>query len=221
MSLNVYDINGKKTSEEIALNPEIFAITPSEHILYLAVKTYLANQRQRTSKAKGRSEVSGSTAKMFKQKGTGGARRGSKRSPLLVGGGKTFGPQLSETKYTLKMNKKQKVLARKSAYSLKASSDSIYIMDNFKVDVPKTKPMVSMLKEIGILEKKVLVLFNSYSYLDDDDKYDNIVNNIRSFWNIKNVKCQVADNVTPYEIVNADYLLIQKDALEIINRINS
>lgn len=215
----VYDIEGKKTSEEVELNDLVFGIEPNKSIVHQAVKVYLANQRQGTAKAKGRSEVAGSQAKAINQKGSGGARRGSKRSPLLVGGGKTFGP--SPRDYTLKMNKKQKLLAKRSAFSDKAISDGVLVFDNFKFDVPKTTKFLNVLKGMEVLGKKVLVLVDSYSYIDDDSKYDNTVNILKSARNIKNVRCQVADTVTTYEIVNADYVAVQKDALITIDRVNA
>lgn len=215
----VYDIEGKKTSEEVELNDIVFGIEPNKSIVHQAVKVYLANQRQGTAKAKGRSEVAGSQKKAISQKGSGGARRGSKRSPLLVGGGKTFGP--SPRDYTLKMNKKQKLLAKKSAFSDKANSDGVFVFDNFKFDQPKTTKFLNVLKGMEVLGKKVLVLVDSYSYIDDDAKYDNTVNILKSARNIKNIRCQVADTVTTYEIVNADYLAIQKDALKTIDRVNA
>ncbi|MDA3884600.1 MAG: 50S ribosomal protein L4 [Candidatus Delongbacteria bacterium] len=215
----VYDIEGKKTSEEVELNDLVFGIEPNKSIVHHAVKVYLANQRQGTAKTKGRSEVSGSQAKAINQKGSGGARRGSKRSPLLVGGGKTFGP--SPRDYTMKMNRKQKLLAKRSAFSDKAISDGVFVFDNFKFDVPKTTKFLNVLKGMEVLGKKVLVLVDSYSYIDDDSKYDNTVNILKSARNIKNIRCQVADTVTTYEIVNADYVAIQKDALITIDRVNA
>ena len=215
----VYDIEGKKTSEEVELNDLVFGIEPNKSIVHQAVKVYLANQRQGTAKAKGRSEVAGSQKKAINQKGSGGARRGSKRSPLLVGGGKTFGP--SPRDYTLKMNRKQKLLAKKSAFSDKAIGDGVFVFDNFKFDVPKTTKFLNVLKGMEVLGKKVLVLVDSYSYIDDDSKYDNTVNILKSARNIKNVRCQVADTVTTYEIVNADYIAVQKDALITIDRVNA
>lgn len=215
----VYDIEGKKTSEEMELNDSIFGIEPNYSVVHQAVKVYLANQRQGNSKAKGRSEVAGSKKKAFKQKGTGGARRGSKRSPLLVGGGKTFGP--SPRDYTMKMNKKQKSLAKRSALSDKAINDGVFVFDNFQFDMPKTTKFLNVLKGMEVLGKKVLVLVDTYSYLDEDAKYDNTINILKSARNIKNTRCQVADTVTTYEIVNADYLVIQKDALKTIDRMNA
>lgn len=218
MKLGVYDIEGKKTSEEIELNPSVFETEISKSLLHQAVKVYLANQRQGTVNAKGRSEVNGSKSKIFRQKGTGGARGGSKRSPVRVGGGKTFGP--SPRDYSLKMNKKQKQLARKSAYTDKANNNSIFLFDNFSFEVPKTKQFVKVLEGMEILNKKILVLVDSYSYLDDEKRYDGIVNLLRSVRNIKNVEFQVADSVSTYEILRADYLVVQKDALLTIDRVS-
>lgn len=218
MKLCVYDIEGKKTSDEIELNNDVFGVDPAKHLMYQAVKTYLANQRQGNAKAKGRSEVVGSRAKAFKQKGNGGARRGDKKSPILVGGGKTFGP--SPRSYYLKMNKKQQQIARSSAYSDKAVNNSIYIIDNFEMEAPKTSKFTRVLEGMELKGKKILVLIDSYSYLDDDKKWNNSVNLWKSIRNIKKVNCQLASNVTTYEILNADYLVVQKDALETINRIN-
>lgn len=219
MKLSVYDIEGKKTSEEIDLQKGIFEIEPSYHLIHQAVKVYLANQRQGNAKAKTRSELAYSTRKLFRQKGTGGARRGDRRSPVLVGGGKTFGP--SPRDYSLKMNKKQKDIARRSAYSDKAINEKLFIFDNFEFDTPKTSKFVNFLSGIELLGKKILILVDTYSYLDDDKKYVSSENLIKSIRNIKNVRIQVADSVSTYEISNADYLLIQKDALKTIDRVNA
>lgn len=218
MKLCVYDIDGNKTSQEVELKKEVFGVEPSKHLMYQAVKTYLANQRQGNSKAKGRSEVNGTSAKAFRQKGTGGARRGDRKSPVLVGGGKTFGP--SPRSYYLKMNKKQKQIARISAYSDKAINESVFIFDNVELEKPKTNQFAKILNGMELAGKKVLVLIDSYSYLDEEKKWDNSVNLWKSIRNLKNVKCQLANNVSTYEIINADYLVVQKSALETINRIN-
>ena len=219
MKVNLYNQKGEKLKTTVELNPEMFEAKVNEELMAQYVRVHLANQRQGTAKAKGRSEVSGSQAKAINQKGSGGARRGSKRSPLLVGGGKTFGP--SPRDYTLKMNRKQKLLAKKSAFSDKAINDGVFVFDNFKFDVPKTTKFLNVLKGMEVLGEKVLVLVDSYSYIDDDSKYDNTVNILKSARNIKNIRCQVADTVTTYEIVNADYLAIQKDALITIDRVNA
>jgi large subunit ribosomal protein L4 len=218
MKLPVYDIEGKKTSVEMELNNEVFGVEPNYHLIHQAVKVYLANQRQGTAKAKGRSETAFSTRKLFRQKGTGGARRGDRRSPVLVGGGKTFGP--SPRDYSMKMNKKQKLLARKSAYSDKAINSQIYLIDNFMFEAPKTAKFVNVLSGMELLGKKVLVVLDTYSSIDEDSKFNNTVNLIKSVLNIKNTNLQLADTVSTYEIMNADCLIIQKDALQTIDRVN-
>jgi len=219
MKLSVYDIEGKKTSVELELNANVFGMDPDYHLIHQAVKVYLANQRQGTAKAKGRSELAFSTRKLFRQKGTGGARRGDRKSPVLVGGGKTFGPHPRD--YTMKMNKKQKLLARKSAFSDKALNEKIYLIDNFEFEAPKTAKFVNTLSAMEVLGRKVLVLVDTYSYLDDDSKYNRTVNLLKSIRNIKNANIQLADTVSTYEIMNADCLLIQKDALQTIDRVNA
>lgn len=219
MKLSVYDIEGKKTSEELELNESIFSIEPNYHLIHQSVKVYLANQRQGTAKAKGRSEVAFTNKKMFRQKGTGGARRGDRKSPVLVGGGKTFGP--SPRDYTMKMNKKQKLLARKSAFSDKALNSKIYLIDNFEFETPKTSKFVNTLSSMEVLGKKILVLVDTYSYLDEDSKYNNAVNLLKSIRNIKRANIQLADTVSTYEIMNCDCLIIQKDALQTIDRVNA
>ncbi|MFO7810352.1 MAG: 50S ribosomal protein L4, partial [Candidatus Delongbacteria bacterium] len=140
-------------------------------------------------------------------------------SPILVCGGKTFGPEPRD--FTLKMNKKQKLLARRSAYSDKAASGSVFLMDDFVFDVPKTAKMVNVLSGMDVLGKKILVLVDTYSYLDDETKYNHAVNLLKSVCNIKKANVQLADNVSTYEIMNADCLIIQKDALKTIDRVNA
>jgi large subunit ribosomal protein L4 len=215
----VYDIQGKKTGVELELNPAIFSIEPKKHLIHKAVLSYLANRREGNSKNRHRTEVKGSTKKLFKQKGTGGARRGSIKSPIMVGGGKTFGPKVRS--YYQKMNKKEKVIARKSAYSDKALSSSILAIENFLIETPKTSKFVELLKGMEVLGKKVLVLVDSYSYLDSEEKYTNAVNVLKSLRNIKNVRTQVADTVSTYELMNSDVLVIQKDAFITIEKVNN
>jgi len=218
MKLCVYDIQGKKTAEEVELNSDVFGVAPSKHLMYQAVKTYLANQRQGNAKTKGRSELAYSTAKLIKQKGTGGARRGDRKSPVMVGGGRVFGPV--PRSYYLKMNKKQKVLARKSAFSDKAQEQAIIVVDNLIYDEPKTSKFAGVLRELGVMGKKVLLVVDTYTYQDEDKKIENTTNLLKSARNIKNVSFQTADSVNTYEIMRADYLLIQKDALKTIDRVN-
>lgn len=215
--VSVYDIQGKVTGEEIELSPEIFGLEPNKTLLHKAVVTYLSNQRQGTHFAKRRSEITGSTKKLFRQKGTGNARKGNIKSPVLKGGGKTFAPHPRD--YTKKMNKKEKVLARFSAYSDKALSDSIFVFDNFDMEEPKTSKFASILNGMGVYGKKVLVIVDSYSWYDEDEHYEKQVKILKSAKNIKNINYQIIDSVNTYEIMNADYLVFQKAALETLNRV--
>ena len=152
MELEVYNINGQKTSKKVTLDDNIFAVEPSDHAIYLDVKQHLANKRQGTHKAKERNEVSGSTRKMKRQKGTGTARVGSIKNPLFRGGGRMFGPQPRD--YNFKLNKKLKRLARKSALTYKAKDNHITILEDFQMDSPKTKKFVEVLKNFDLLNKK-------------------------------------------------------------------
>ncbi|MBF1441513.1 MAG: 50S ribosomal protein L4, partial [Prevotella nanceiensis] len=156
MEVSVLNINGQETGRKVTLNESIFGITPNDHVLYLDVKQYLANQRQGTAKSKERSEISGSTRKLGRQKGGGGARRGDINSPLLVGGGRVFGPKPRD--YRFKLNKKVKTLARKSALSYKAQESAIIILEDFNLEAPKTKEFVNVVKNLKIDSKKVLLL---------------------------------------------------------------
>ena len=158
MELKVYNINGSETGRTVVLDDSIFAIEPNDHAIYLDVKQYLANQRQGTHKAKERSEVSGSTRKLGRQKGGGGARRGDINSPLLVGGGRVFGPKPRD--YRFKLNIKLKRLARRSALSYKAAENNITVVENFTMEAPKTKKMIEILKNLNVAEKKSLFIFS-------------------------------------------------------------
>ena len=166
MELAVYNIKGEDTGKKVVLNDAVFGIEPNEHVVYLAVKQFLANQRQGTHKAKERSEVAGSTRKLGKQKGGGGARRGDINSPVLVGGARVFGPK--PRNYSFKLNKKLKQLARKSALAYKAAQGEIVIVDNIQFDAPKTKDFVQMTNNLKINDKKSLVILpeaNKFVYL--------------------------------------------------------
>jgi len=156
MELNVYDINGQETGRKITLNESIFGIEPNDHAIYLDVKQFMANQRQGTHKSKERSEISGSTRKLGRQKGGGGARRGDINSPLLVGGARVFGPKPRD--YGFKFNKKVKVLARKSALSYKAQEEAIVIVEDFNFEAPKTKEFVEMTKKLKVSDRKLLLI---------------------------------------------------------------
>ena len=166
MELSVYNIKGEDTGRKVTLNDSIFGIEPNDHAIYLDVKQYLANQRQGTHKSKGRSEISGSTRKLGRQKGGGGARRGDINSPVLVGGARVFGPK--PRNYSFKLNKKLKQLARKSALAYKAAQGEIVIVDNIQFDAPKTKDFVQMTNNLKINDKKSLVILpeaNKFVYL--------------------------------------------------------
>ena len=166
MELSVYNIKGEATGRKVTLNDSIFGIEPNDHAIYLDVKQYLANQRQGTHKSKERSEISGSTKKLGRQKGGGGARRGDINSPVLVGGARVFGPK--PRNYSFKLNKKLKQLARKSALAYKAAQGEIVIVDNIQFDAPKTKDFVQMTNNLKINDKKSLVILpeaNKFVYL--------------------------------------------------------
>ena len=166
MELSVYNIKGEDTGRKVTLNDSIFGIEPNDHAIYLDVKQYLANQRQGTHKSKERSEISGSTKKLGRQKGGGGARRGDINSPVLVGGARVFGPK--PRNYSFKLNKKLKQLARKSALAYKAAQGEIVIVDNIQFDAPKTKDFVQMINNLKINDKKSLVILpeaNKFVYL--------------------------------------------------------
>jgi len=156
MELNVLNIKGEATGKTITLSDAVFGIEPNDHAIYLDVKQYMANKRQGTHKAKERSEVTGSTRKLIRQKGGGGARRGDVKSPVMVGGGRVFGPQPRD--YSFKLNKKVKALARKSALSYKAKDNSILVVEDFTFDTPKTKDFISLLKGLKIDSRKMLLV---------------------------------------------------------------
>ena len=156
MEVSVLNINGQETGKKVTLNDAIFGIEPNDHVLYLDVKQYLANQRQGTAKSKERSEHAGSTRKLGRQKGGGGARRGDINSPILVGGGRVFGPKPRD--YSFKLNKKVKVLARKSALSYKAKDNDIIVVEDFNFEAPKTKEFVNFAKNLKVVDKKALVV---------------------------------------------------------------
>ena len=159
MELAVYNIKGEVTDKKVTLDDSIFGIEPNEHVIWLDVKQYLANQRQGTHKSKERNEITGSTRKLIRQKGGGGARRGDIKSPLLVGGGRAFGPKPRD--YSFKLNKKTKALARKSALSLKAKNSSIVVVEDFEFDTPRTKSLVELTKNLQLSDKKLLFVLPS------------------------------------------------------------
>ena len=161
MELEIYNINGEVTGKKVTLNDSIFGIEPNKHVIWLDVKLYLANQRQGTHKSKERNEVVGSTKKLIRQKGGGGARRGDVKSPLLVGGGRVFGPKPRD--YGFKLNKKEKALARKSALSLKAQGGAITIVEDFDFEQPKTKNFAELTNKLQLSGKKLLFVLPGHS----------------------------------------------------------
>ena len=206
MEVSVLNINGQETGRKVNLNEAIFGIEPNDHVLYLDVKQYLAAQRQGTAKTKERSEMSGSTRKLGRQKGGGGARRGDINSPVLVGGARVFGPK--PRNYDFKLNKKVKVLARKSALSYKAQDNAVVVVEDFNFEAPKTKEFVNFAKNIKVEGKKTLVLLpevNKNVYL--------------SARNIQGAEVMTATSLNSYKVLNADVVVIAEGALKAIDGI--
>ena len=204
MEVSVLNINGQETGRKVNLNEAIFGIEPNDHVLYLDVKQYLAAQRQGTAKTKERSELSGSTRKLGRQKGGGGARRGDINSPVLVGGARVFGPK--PRNYDFKLNKKVKVLARKSALSYKAQDNAVVVVEDINFEAPKTKEFVNFTKNIKVEGKKTLVLLpevNKNVYL--------------SARNIQGVEVMTATSLNSYKVLNADVLVLTESSLEAID----
>ena len=206
MEVSVLNINGENTGRKVTLDESIFGIEPNEHVVYMAVRQYLANQRQGTHKSKERSEISGSTRKLGRQKGGGGARRGDINSPLLVGGARVFGPRPRD--YYFKLNKKVKQLARKSALSQKAIENAIIVVEDFSFEAPSTKVFVEMLNKLNICEKKQLFVLPSSN--------KNVYLSAR---NLKKTDMVMASNLNTYGIMNSDVLVISEGSLEIISEI--
>ena len=206
MDINVLDIKGQETGRKVTLNENIFGIEPNDHVLYLAVKQYLADQRQGTAKSKERSEHAGSTRKLGRQKGGGGARRGDINSPVLVGGGRVFGPKPRD--YSFKLNKKVKVLARKSALSYKAQDNAIVVVEDFNLDAPKTKDFVNIAKNLKVDSKKVLLV------LPEVEK-----NVYLSARNLQKAEVMTAAQVNSYKVLNADVVVITENSLKVIDEI--
>lgn len=206
MEVSVLNINGQETGRKVTLNEAIFGIEPNDHVLYLAVKQYLANQRQGTAKSKERSELSGSTRKLGRQKGGGGARRGDINSPLLVGGARVFGPKPRD--YRFKLNKKVKNLARRSALSYKAQENAIVIVEDFTLDAPKTKDFVNIAKNLKVEGKKSLLVLpeaNKNVYL--------------SARNLQQAEVMTASTLNTYKVLNADVLVVTENSLKVIDNI--
>ena len=206
MDTNVLDIKGQETGRKVTLNENIFGIEPNDHVLYLAVKQYLADQRQGTAKSKERSEHAGSTRKLGRQKGGGGARRGDINSPVLVGGGRVFGPKPRD--YSFKLNKKVKVLARKSALTYKAQENAIVVVEDFNLDAPKTKDFVNIAKNLKVDGKKLLLV------LPEVEK-----NVYLSARNLQKTEVMTAAQVNSYKVLNADVLVVTENSLKVIDGI--
>ena len=206
MEVSVLNIKGQETGRKVTLNEAIFGIEPNDHVVYLDVKQYLANQRQGNAKSKERSELSGSTRKLGRQKGGGGARRGDINSPVPVGGARVFGPTPRD--YSFKLNKKVKQLARKSALSYKAQENAIIVVEDFNMDAPKTKEFVAIAKNLKAADKKVLML------LPETNK-----NVYLSARNLQRAEVLEARNVNTYKVLNADVLVVTENSLKAIDEI--
>ena len=206
MELSVLNINGQETGRKVTLNESIFGIEPNDHVLYLDVKQYLANQRQGTAKAKERSEHAGSTRKLGRQKGGGGARHGDINSPLLRGGGRVFGPKPRD--YSFKLNKKVKVLARKSALSYKAQENAIVVVEDFTFEAPKTKEFINISKNLKVDGRKLLFV------LPESNK-----NVYLSARNLQKAEVMLASSLNAYKVLNADVLVVTENSLKTIDGI--
>lgn len=206
MELAIYNIKGENTGRMAQLNDQVFAIDANEHAVYLDVKQFLANQRQGTHKSKERSEVSGSTRKLHKQKGGGGSRIGDINSPVLVGGGRVFGPRPRD--YRFKLNKKIKQLARKSAWTYKVQDDQVKIVEDFSFEAPKTKEFVKFAKNLEAEGKKLLLVLASQE--------KNVYLSAR---NIPNVQVITASDVNTYAIMHSNAILLTESGLDVINKL--
>lgn len=206
MEVAILTKEGKDTGRKAVLNDEVFGIEANEHAIYLDVKQYLANHRQGTHKSKERSEVSGSTRKLHKQKGGGGSRIGDINSPVLVGGGRVFGPRPRD--YRFKLNRKLKALARRSALSVKAAAGQIVVVENFSFDTTKTKEYVKFAKDLKIDSKKVLLVLASQE--------KSVYLSVR---NMPNAKLTTASDINTYVIMNNDAIVLTEGSVEVINKL--
>lgn len=206
MELSIFNVQGQATGKKVELSKEVFGIEPNEHAVYLDVKQYLANQRQGTHKTKERPEVNYSTRKMLKQKGTGGARHGSRKANIYVGGARVFGPRPRD--YSFKLNKKLKDLARKSILSAKATDSQITVVEDFSFDAPKTKAYINLLSALSLADKKTILI------LSEIDK-----NVILSGRNIPKTKITTASNINTYDLINSDIILLAESAVKKLNEL--
>ncbi len=202
MQIDVLDIKGQKTGRTVELPQEIFGIEPNDHVIYLAVKQYLAARRSGTHKVKTRAEVQGASRKLHKQKGTGGARKGNIRNPLYKGGGTIFGPKPHS--YDFKLNRKVKDLAKISALSHKAKDGAIVVIEDINMDTPKTKQLVSIMSNLKVADKKALIVLPEYN--------DNLYLSTR---NVPNIDSTLLADINTYEIMNADVLVITENTVKI------
>ena len=206
MEINVLNIKGQETGRKVTLNESIFGIEPNDHVLYLDVKQYLGNQRQGTAKAKERSEHAGSTRKLGRQKGGGGARHGDINSPLMKGGGRVFGPKPRD--YRTKLNKKGKQLARRSALTYKAQENAIIVIEDFTFEAPKTKEFINIAKNLKVDGKKLLMV------LPESNK-----NVYLSARNLQRSEVMLASSLNAYKVLNADVLVVTENSLKVIDGI--
>ena len=206
MQVEVINISGKKTAKKVDLVDSIFAAEPNDHCIYLDVKQFLANQRQGTHKSKERAEIARTTKKLKRQKGTGGARAGSMKSPLFIGGGRVFGPRPRD--YSFKLNKKVKSLARISALTYKAKDNAITVLEDFNFEAPKTKNYIDLMKNLNLTDKKTLLL------LGDSNK--NVYLPSR---NIQGAKVVKASDLNTYDILNAENLILAESSVKVIETI--
>ena len=206
MELSIYNIKGEVTDKKVTLDDSIFGIEPNNHVIWLDVKRYMANQRQGTHKSKERSEVSGSTRKLIRQRGSGGARRGDINSPVLVGGGRVFGPKPRD--YSFKLNKKEKTLARKSALSLKAQNNAIVVVEDFDFEAPKTRQFSEILKNLQLADKKLLFVLpgqNKNVYL--------------SARNLQKVNIVSASDINTYKIMDCSEIVFTESSIAAIGNL--
>lgn len=206
MDISVVKYSGEDTGRKVTLSKEIFGIEPNDHAIYLDVKQFLANQRQGTHKSKERAEISGSTRKIKRQKGTGTARAGSIKSPVFRGGGRVFGPAPRD--YSFKLNKKLKEVARRSALTYKAIDKSIAIVEDFSLETPKTKEYLKMLNALSLGDKKTLLVLG-----------ENNKNVVLSGRNVQNTKVITADSLNTYDVLNADNLILSESSVEKIDNL--
>jgi len=206
MQLEVLNISGKKTDKKVTLPESVFAVQPNDHCIYLDVKHYLANQRQGTHKSKERAEIARTTKKLKRQKGTGGARAGSMKSPLFIGGGRVFGPKPRD--YSFKLNKKVKDLARMSALSYKAIDKAISVLEDFNFEAPKTKNFVDLMKNLNCADKKTLVVLGNLNK-----------NVYLSSRNLQGAKVVIASDLNTYDILNAEQLVLAESSVKVLETI--